>query len=204
MHRTTLTRTLAGNRVEILTISNFSNPKPKKIIFITGRVHPGETVSSYITKGVIDYLASDDENAFQLRDNFIFKIVPMVNPDGVIHGNYRSNLAGSDLNRKWETPSKRLHPEIYALKKAILELAQRTQILMFCDMHGHSKKKNAFIYGCTDKSNPLSTKEFPYLVSKASKSFSFEDCSFGIKQDKRGTARAVLWKTLSIPNVFTL
>jgi murein tripeptide amidase MpaA len=58
-------------------------------------------VSSYIVKGVIDYLTSDDESAFQLRDNFIFKIVPMVNPDGVIHGNYRSNLSGSDLNRKW-------------------------------------------------------------------------------------------------------
>jgi murein tripeptide amidase MpaA len=58
-------------------------------------------VSSYIVKGVIDFLTSDDEDAFQLRDNFVFKIVPMVNPDGVIHGNYRSNLSGSDLNRKW-------------------------------------------------------------------------------------------------------
>jgi len=97
----------------------------------------------------------------------------MVNPDGVIHGNYRSNLSGSDLNRKWEAPNKRLHSEIYYLKKNILEFAERTKILMFCDMHGHSRKKNAFIYGCADKSNPYKTKEFPFLVSKASKSFSF-------------------------------
>jgi murein tripeptide amidase MpaA len=44
----------------------------------------------------------------------------MVNPDGVIHGNYRSNLSGSDLNRKWQNPNKFLHPEIYYLKKSII------------------------------------------------------------------------------------
>lgn len=27
----------------------------------------------------------------------------MVNPDGVIFGNYRCNLSGKDLNRKWDT-----------------------------------------------------------------------------------------------------
>jgi hypothetical protein len=25
---------------------------------------------------------------------------------------------------------------------------------MFCDLHGHSMKKNAFIYGCHDSQNP--------------------------------------------------
>jgi murein tripeptide amidase MpaA len=28
-------------------------------------------------------------------------VVPMVNPDGVIHGNSRCNLSGLDLNRQW-------------------------------------------------------------------------------------------------------
>ena len=51
---------------------------------------------------------------------FIFKIIPMLNPDGVIHGNYRSNLSGYDLNKKWDNPSKSFHPEIYNFKKMIL------------------------------------------------------------------------------------
>ena len=52
-------------------------------------------------KGVIDYLLGPSVVARILRDNFIFKIVPMLNPDGVIHGNYRSNISGYDINKKW-------------------------------------------------------------------------------------------------------
>jgi len=37
-----------------------------------------------------------------LRHHFVFKIIPMVNVDGVIHGNNRCSLAGVDLNRHWK------------------------------------------------------------------------------------------------------
>jgi murein tripeptide amidase MpaA len=66
---------------------------------ISASVHPGESNSSWMMKGVIDFLIGDTKEAKDLRDNFIFKIIPMLNPDGVINGNYRFNLAGVDLNR---------------------------------------------------------------------------------------------------------
>jgi len=68
---------------------------------ITARIHPGETVSSYVCNGILEFLLSNNDTAKKLRQNFIFKIVPMLNPDGVIHGNYRSSISGYDLNRKW-------------------------------------------------------------------------------------------------------
>lgn len=46
----------------------------------------------------------------------MFKIVPMVNPDGVIVGNYRTNYAGHDLNRKYLNPDEKLHPTVCAIK----------------------------------------------------------------------------------------
>ena len=61
----------------------------KKCIVLTGRVHPGETNSSYMMKGIIDFLTSSTEEDNILREKFIFKIIPMINPDGVINGNYR-------------------------------------------------------------------------------------------------------------------
>ena len=44
----------------------------------------------------------------------------MINPDGVIFGNYRTNLAGCDLNRKWEGAAKyQIFPEICAFKTSV-------------------------------------------------------------------------------------
>jgi len=43
----------------------------------------------------------------------------MLNPDGVIHGNYRCSLFGCDLNSEWAKPNKLDHPTIYYTKKLI-------------------------------------------------------------------------------------
>lgn len=72
----------------------------------------------------------------------------MLNPDGVVNGHYRCNLIGADLNRRWINPSKLLHPTIYFSKKLLKMCHQDNQVLLFCDFHGHTRKKNAFMYGC--------------------------------------------------------
>lgn len=68
---------------------------------ITGRVHPSESNSSHIINGVINALQTNSESAKSLRKNTIFKIIPMLNPDGVIIGNTRTSFAGKDMNRKY-------------------------------------------------------------------------------------------------------
>ncbi len=78
----------------------------------------------------------------------------MLNPDGVINGNYRCSLAGCDLNRRWSKPSNIIHPTIYHSKKQIKAWNHEKGIVFYCDLHGHSKKKNTFMYGCNDLNNP--------------------------------------------------
>ena len=138
------------------------------MIFLTARVHAGETVGSFKMKGLIDFLLSDDSEAEILRNNFIFKIVPMLNPDGVINGNYRCSLAGCDLNRRWNNPSRILHPTIFHTKRLVKSFAYQRRLAFFCDFHGHSKKLNSFIYGCYDKDDPFASREFPYTMEKVS------------------------------------
>jgi murein tripeptide amidase MpaA len=55
-------------------------------------------------KGMIDFLVGSSLNARLLRENFVFKIIPMLNPDGVINGHTRCSIAGVDLNRVWIDP----------------------------------------------------------------------------------------------------
>jgi murein tripeptide amidase MpaA len=71
-------------------------------------------------KGVLDFLTSEfDDAAIALRRNFVFKIIPMINVDGVIYGNYRCSLSGIDLNRVWKKPNATLFPEIVAIKNLV-------------------------------------------------------------------------------------
>jgi len=152
MTRATLTRTLAGNRCEYITITskrkdNDNTRSEKKGVFISARVHPGESNASWMMKGVIEFLVSNAPEAIALRDNFVFKIVPMLNPDGVINGNYRCSLSGQDLNRRWKNPSKILHPVNSAVKRLIRAFNKEREIVLLCDLHGHSRRKNIFMYG---------------------------------------------------------
>ena len=45
------------------------------------------------------FLLGSSKAAEYLRGRFVFKVVPMLNPDGVVLGNYRTGLSGRDLNR---------------------------------------------------------------------------------------------------------
>lgn len=97
-----------------------SNPHQKQTIFLSARVHPGEANASFMIQGAIDFLLQkNNKEAKMLRETFIFKIIPMLNPDGVVNGHYRCNYIGADLNRRWPNPSKLLHPTIYYTKKLL-------------------------------------------------------------------------------------
>jgi murein tripeptide amidase MpaA len=57
-------------------------------------------------EGIIQFLCSlEEEEAEFLRLHCIFKLIPMINPDGVINGNYRTGINGVDLNRSWMKPN---------------------------------------------------------------------------------------------------
>ena len=79
-------------------------------------------------EGLIEFILSDELEARNLRSNYVFKIIPMLNPDGVIVGNYRCSLSGLDLNRQWQAPSIKLAPEIYAMKEMVKKTLECREI----------------------------------------------------------------------------
>eukprot|EP00347_Sterkiella_histriomuscorum_P001857 403370413 len=206
--------TIQGVPCLILSISDnvYESNMHKQVIFLTSRVHPGESNSSFMIQGTIDFLMQqNNKDAQTLRELFIFKIIPILNPDGVIKGNYRCNILGVDLNRRWLNPSKLLHPTIYYAKQHAKQSNADHSILMFCDMHGHSRKRNVFMYGCVSGQSDMNQHRnnnlirlIPYLFSQKSKLFSFSDCKFANEKEKESTARLVLFKEFQVMNSYTL
>eukprot|EP00656_Telonema_subtile_P050053 TRINITY_DN6382_c0_g1_i4.p1 TRINITY_DN6382_c0_g1~~TRINITY_DN6382_c0_g1_i4.p1 ORF type:complete len:1182 (+),score=250.10 TRINITY_DN6382_c0_g1_i4:89-3634(+) len=209
MRRRCLCRTLGGYNTELLTITDFEctpeQMKRRKGVVLTARVHPGESNASWIMQGIIDFLCSESGVAVLLRETFVFKIVPMLNPDGVIHGNYRCSLAGVDLNRKWGKPSKKLNPSIYHTKQMISKLQETREVFAFVDIHGHSRKKNAFMYGVESRfTQRFQECLLPRLLSQNAAIFAYDDCSYVVPKSKETTARVVAARELGICNSYTL
>ncbi len=236
MKRRTLCKTLAGNIVEVVTITDpdadynhgtsaASQCFPLQLtgdqrpwIVVCGRVHPSESNSSWFVHGLIDFLTDPDiVAAQQLRRQFVWLVIPMINPDGVICGNSRCNLAGLDLNRCWANPVEGTCPTIYHAKALLQRLCPLAAITLFLDVHGHSRKRGAFIYGNRRQSRSITGQLLPFtsapvgpevkvpqLFAACSPIFSLQDCSYTISRNKLGTARCVMFNEFQLINSFTL
>ncbi|MGH0154866.1 UNVERIFIED_CONTAM: hypothetical protein FKN15_028419 [Acipenser sinensis] len=163
----------------------------KKVVFLTARVHPGESPASFVCQGVIDFLVSQNPVARVLRDHVVFKIVPMLNPDGVYLGNYRCSLMGFDLNRHWQDPSPWAHPTLHAVKQLIVGMNDdpRVSLEFYIDVHAHSTMMNGFMYGNVFEEEERVHRQavFPRLVCHNAPDFSFSSTSFNRDVVKAGT-----------------
>ncbi|XP_036007743.1 cytosolic carboxypeptidase 2 [Fundulus heteroclitus] len=206
-----LCHSLAGNAVYVITVTSGGTSggdvRNRKAVVVTARVHPGETNGSWMMEGFLDFLLGDSADAQVLRDNFVFKIVPMLNPDGVVVGNYRCSLAGRDLNRNYKTVLKDSFPCVWHTRNMVERLMAETEVVLYCDFHGHNRKNNVFMYGCNSRgkgSIKLQERVFPLMMSKnASNKFSFKSCKFRVQKSKEGTGRIVMWR-LGIKNSYTM
>lgn len=212
LRHTVLCTTLSGKHCDLLSISDFSASsqelQARKAVVISSRVHPGETQASWMMRGVIDFLVGESDIARVLRRLFLFQIIPMLNPDGVYYGNSRCGLSACDLNRQWYSPSQKVHPTIFHAKELLKNEFSTRGVVFFCDIHGHSRKKNVFMYGCDTKKRPNpQARAFAKLFSTqhTAKSYiSFADCSFKVSKSKETTARVVVANELRLSWCFTL
>lgn len=180
----------------------------KKVLVVAARIHPGEACGSFVMEGFLRFLVSEDPAAVELRGKMVIKVVPMVNPDGVIVGNYRGCLCGQDLNRQFAEPSVQLHPGICAIKKLLRDLqADGWNIFGYIDMHGHSKKKCVFIHG---PYYPLHCDQYvrvrilSKLLAERTQMFRYQACKYRQEPDKVNAARFVISREFCVMNSLTL
>jgi len=138
-----LGQTLDGRDMSLLVVGEPSDDKKK--VWITARQHPGETMAEWFTEGFIDRLLDEDDGvARSLLNKAVFYIVPNMNPDGSVRGHLRTNAAGVNLNREWQTPSLEKSPEVYLVREKMLA----TGVDLHLDVHGDEALPVNFVAGC--------------------------------------------------------
>ncbi|CAN8214558.1 unnamed protein product [Coccothraustes coccothraustes] len=203
-----LCRSLAGNTVPLLTITGPGGTAGKRAVVASARVHPGESGGSWAMRGFLDFLLSPHEDARLLRRLFVFKVVPMLNPDGVVVGNSRCSLAGRDPNRAYGKALPGSFPCVWHLQAMVQRVLAEREVVLYCDFHGHSQKNNVFVYGCDaggdGSGRRLLQRVFPLMLSKnAPDKFSFSSCKYQVQKSKEGTGRVSMWR-LGVSHSYTL
>jgi murein tripeptide amidase MpaA len=137
-----LGETLDGRDMSLLVIGE--PEKDKKVIWVTARQHPGETMAEWLVEGLLERLLDEDDGlARQLLEKAVFYVVPNMNPDGAVRGHLRTNAVGANLNREWATPSMERSPEVFLVKQMMLE----TGVDLFLDVHGDEALPYNFVAG---------------------------------------------------------
>jgi len=138
----TLGSTLDNNDISLLTIGESADDKKK--VWVIARQHPGETMAEWFIEGLLQRLLDETDTVGRaLLDKAVFYVVPNMNPDGGIRGHLRTNAAGVNLNREWQTPSMEKSPEVFLVRERMLE----TGIDMFLDIHGDEAIPYNFVAG---------------------------------------------------------
>ncbi|XP_066958146.1 cytosolic carboxypeptidase-like protein 5 isoform X1 [Macrobrachium rosenbergii] len=182
---------------------------PPRVVVILARVHAGESPTSYMVQGMMEFLTGNSTEATTLRDHVVFKIIPMLNPDGTYLGNYRSTLMGWDLNRSWNEATVWGHPTIYAAKELILQLdeAPWCELDLVLDLHAHSSLLGTFIYGNSydDVYRHERHIVFPKMMSYACEDYCHDNTIYNKDPAKSQTARRWLCQNLKdSSNVYSI
>eukprot|EP00930_Biecheleria_cincta_P003234 TRINITY_DN104168_c0_g1_i1.p1 TRINITY_DN104168_c0_g1~~TRINITY_DN104168_c0_g1_i1.p1 ORF type:complete len:1002 (+),score=176.28 TRINITY_DN104168_c0_g1_i1:111-3116(+) len=225
--RERLATSLGGHPIELVSITKRSNrsqtrqpgweslkgaaERPwifegRQAVFISARVHPGETPASYMLEGLLDFLASSDPAAQELLRKYVFHVVPVLNPDGVAHGHHRLDLRGANLNRVYGGASLRHHPSVHAAEAACLSAHQsQGGLRLYLDLHAHSNRRGAFLLGDADAKGgdaKAAARLYGYALGRRCSMFEFAQSDFD--HAARGTGKSAVASMTGVPMCFTV
>jgi hypothetical protein len=143
-----LVRTRGGHAVPAIRVGCFPvgavlEPEPphktdathgqRHTIWIQARQHAWEAGSSWVCKGLVNWLATDDPRAESLRSMADLVIVPIMDVDNVLLGAGGKNQRPHDHNRDWSADPH--WPAVRAATKEIRELDRDGRFDVFIDLH---------------------------------------------------------------------
>lgn len=137
-HSSVVGASIEGRPIRQFTLAETTNAN---YVFVISRQHPPEVTGSIGMMSFVDTIAGSSRLAKKFRRQFQTVVVPLMNPDGVEHGQWRSNLGAVDLNRDWLQFTQ---PEALAVSTFLAALGQRPGAQPFLFVDFHSTSSNVF------------------------------------------------------------
>ncbi|BBT17288.1 hypothetical protein WP8S17C03_33370 [Metapseudomonas otitidis] len=136
-------KSLEGRDIPLLKVSR--NPRAQRRVWIIAQQHPGEHMAEWFMEGIVERLKQhQDPELERLLDAADLYLVPNMNPDGAYRGHLRTNAAGKDLNRAWQSASEAETPEVHFVQQQM----RRIGVDLFLDIHGDEEIPHVFTAGC--------------------------------------------------------
>ena len=131
-------KSIAGQPIRMVELDEGA---PPNYVIVIGRQHPPEVAGSVGLMRFMERVVGDGDLAKRFRSKFRVIVVPLVNPDGVHEGQWRSTLGAVDNNRDWHDFSQ---PECRAVRDMILQVAGRPDARMFLLLDFHATDRDVF------------------------------------------------------------
>jgi hypothetical protein len=139
----TLGRSAEARPLYLVTVAEPGTDSQKQpVVWIVARQHAFEAGGSWSVEGLLRFLISDNPEATRIRRQITFKLCPMLNPDGVVHGGTRFNARGVDLNRHWHSSDPlssdlKMAPEITLVKQALRNWHASHRLDLWINIHNN-------------------------------------------------------------------
>lgn len=182
-------KSIEGRDIQLLRFSR--NPQAPRKVWIIAQQHPGEHMAEWFMEGLIERLQQPgDAELERLLAQADLYLVPNMNPDGAFRGHLRTNAAGRDLNRAWQSATEADSPEVFFVQQQM----RRVGVDLFLDIHGDEEIPHVFTAGC--EGNPgysprLETLEEEFRRRLVEMGAEFQT-AFGYKRDEPGQANITL------------
>jgi len=123
-----------------------SKGKSNEWLVIFGRMHPPEVTGALALFPFVETLLNENTLATDFRRNYNLLVIPNINPDGVLVGNWRHNANGLDLNRDWIKFSQIETQQIHAYLQDLVAKGQKIKFAI----DFHSTRHDVFYTMPTD------------------------------------------------------
>jgi hypothetical protein len=119
-------------------------------IWLQARQHAWEAGSSWVLRGLADWVASDDARARSLREKSEIYLVPIMDIDNTATGNGGKEAVPHGPNRDWT--DKPHYPEVAAAQRHLKRLAEERRLALFIDFHNPSPfERQPYFFVCPDR-----------------------------------------------------